>query len=40
MPKVDVVSCRADLFPFYERQGFKTVEEYPAEKLPELQELV
>ena len=29
--EIDVVSCRTDLFPLYERLGFKEVQTFPAE---------
>ena len=34
--QVDVVSCRSDLFPMYERRGYVEKERYPVEKnIPE-----
>jgi hypothetical protein len=30
--QIEVVSCRSDLFPFYEKRGFKEIRRFPCEK--------
>ena len=34
--QIDCVSCRTDLFPFYEKRGYKEIERVPAENYDEM----
>ena len=34
--QIDCVSCRTDLFPFYEKRGYTEIERVPAEECSEM----
>ena len=34
--QIDCVSCRTDLFPFYEKRGYTEIERIPAEEFDEM----